>query len=593
MGHETILSDIAIILLLGIGAQYLAWRLNLPAILFLLIAGFVAGPVTGILNPDKLLGGSLLPLVSLFVAIILFEGGLSLDFKEIHGTKRAVVQLLTVGLLITWMVCCAAAHYILKMDISLSLLLGAILTVTGPTVIGPLLRHINPVEKVNNVLKWEGIIIDPIGVLLTLLVFEIFFMSGNGNAWMLIAGGLFKTAVLATLIGALTAWFVTFCMARYWVPVNLQGVFALSLVVAAFISANYFQKESGLWAVTVMGVVLANQRKVSIRYIEDFKENLRILFISSLFVILAARFKLSQISHIDLRSWIFLGVLVFVARPLSVFVSMRRTKLNWRESAFIAWMAPRGVVAAAVSSVFVMRLSMLGYSQAEYWETMVFFVVVCSILLYSTTGGLVARMLKISNQNPQGALIIGAHNWARSIARAIQDAGIKALLVDTNIKNIRRANREGLDAVYGNVLSDEEIDINGLGRLLALTSNNDANSLIILDFIKLFGCDKVFQIHPEIGDGATEKIPRALRGRLLFSPELTYANFSERFASGAKVKAVLLTDGNFLKQNEKITPLCLVTSKKELVVFSTDAKVTPKQGDTLVYLSDTKLRQAI
>ncbi|MFA5251677.1 MAG: cation:proton antiporter [Phycisphaerae bacterium] len=596
MTQENILLGLASILLLGIGAQYLSWRLNLPAILFLLVFGFIAGPATGFLNPDKLFGDLLLPVVSLLVAIILFEGGLSLKLKEIRGTGRIVFNLLTIGVISTWVLVTFSAYFILRLDIKLSLLLGAILTVTGPTVIGPLLRHIQPKERVNSILKWEGIIIDPIGALLTLLTFEVLFVQGVDQAWIFVALGVLKTAFLATCIGVLAAWVFIFFLARYWLPDHLHGVSVLMLVVGTFTLANHFQSESGLWAVTIMGVALANQRKVSIRHIEEFKETLRILFISSLFVILGARFKLSSLAYFGVNSWIFLGVIIFAARPLSVFFSTRKTNLDWREISFISWMAPRGIVAAAMSSIFAIRLTQLGYSQAEYWESIVFFVIVTTVLVYGITGSTVARALKIANPNPQGVLIVGAHDWARAIARALQEEGIKVLLVDTNRKNIRKAHKDGLSAFSGNVLSEEvyeNIDLNGIGYLLALTSNNDANSLMALNFMKLFGRAKVFQIHPDVADGGEDMSPaQHLHGRFLFSHDLNYANFNKKFMSDSKIVSVSLTEEltypNFLKEkNTKAVPLFFITNKKELFVFSADSDFTPKSGDKVICLLDS------
>jgi NhaP-type Na+/H+ or K+/H+ antiporter len=596
MTQENILLGLASILLLGIGAQYLSWRLNLPAILFLLVFGFIAGPVTGFLNPDELFGNLLLPVVSLLVAIILFEGGLSLKFKEIRGTGRIVFNLLTIGLITTWVICALSAYFILKLDIGLSLLLGAILTVSGPTVIGPLLRHIQPKERVNNILKWEGIIIDPIGALLTLLAFEVIFVQGFDQAWFFVVLGVLKTALLATCIGVLAAWLFVFYAARYWLPDHLHGVSVLMLVVGTFTLSNHFQSESGLWAVTIMGITLANQRKVSIRHIEEFKETLRILFISSLFVILGARFKVSSLSYFGLNSWLFLGVLVLAIRPLSVLLSTRKTGLDWRETTFISWMAPRGIVAAAVSSIFAIRLTQLGYSQAEFWESIVFFVIIMTVVIYGITGSPVARLLKIANPNPQGVLIVGAHDWARAIARAIRDEGFKVVLVDTNRKNIRKAHKDGLPAFAGNILSEEvydNLDLVGIGYLLALTSNNDANSLMALNFMKLFSRAKVFQIHPGAVETG-EEIPLAqhLHGRFLFSPDLNYAAFNNKFMSDSKIVGVSLTEElsyeNFFKEKQnKAVPLFCITNKKELFIFSEDSDLTPKSGDKIIYLSDS------
>jgi len=276
--------------------------MRMPSILFLLVFGFLAGPVTGLLDPDALLGELLLPIVSISVAIILFEGGLTLRLEELREIGGVVLALVTLGAIVTWSLAAAAAHFVLGLEVQVAVLLGAVLVVTGPTVIGPLLRHVRPTGRVADILKWEGIVIDPIGALLAVLVFE-------------------------------------------------------ALLVGAFVLSNHLQAESGLFAVTLMGLVLDNQKHVAVKHILDFKENLSVLIISALFILLSDRLEPSHFSHFGMESVLFLAILIFVARPTSVLTSTLRSDLDWRERLFLSWMAPRGIVAAAVASVFALKLS--------------------------------------------------------------------------------------------------------------------------------------------------------------------------------------------------------------------------------------------
>jgi len=342
----TPLVELVLILVIGVTAQWLAWRLRLPSILLLLVFGFVAGPITGLLNPDKLLGNLLFPWISVSVAIILFEGGLSLKFRELKKTGGVVRNLVLIGVPITWAVTTWSAWTILGLDFKLALLLGAILVVTGPTVIGPLLRHLRPSSRISSILKWEAIINDPLGVILAILVFEAILAGGFQVEPQTLLMGLLKTSVIGIALGVIAALMMVFLLKRYLIPDYLQSAVSLMMAVGVFSLSNQFQAESGLLAVTVMGILIVNQKDIDIQHIIEFKENLRVLLISSLFIILAARLDLIYLTHIEWSSWIFLAILVFVARPLAVLISTLGSGLNWKEKLFLSWMAPRGIIAA-------------------------------------------------------------------------------------------------------------------------------------------------------------------------------------------------------------------------------------------------------
>jgi len=356
-----ILFGLTAIILLGIGAQWLAWRFHLPSILLLLVFGFIAGPVTGLFNPDDILGDLLFPVVSLSVAIILYEGGLSLRFSELKKVGGVVLMLISVGALITWLISAAAAYYILGLDFQLSVLLGAILIVTGPTVIGPLLHQIRPKEPVGSILKWEGILIDPVGALLAVLVFEAILANEFHNTLPRILQGVAETIVIGVVIGYVASKIIIESFKRHWVPDELENGVSLMMVIVAFVISNWLHTEAGLLTVTLMGIFLINQKQISVRHIVEFKENLRVLLISSLFILLAARVELEQITQLGFSSLLFLGVLIFVTRPVMVFLSSLFSSLKWREKLFISWMAPRGIVAAAVASVFAHELAHEGH----------------------------------------------------------------------------------------------------------------------------------------------------------------------------------------------------------------------------------------
>ena len=353
---------IVLVLVLGIGAQWLAWRVRIPSILLLLIAGFVAGPVTGFLPYESLQGDWLFAFVSLAIGVILFEGGLSLRVSDLREIGRSVVGLITTGVLITWFLAGLAAHYILGFSVGLSIQIGAILTVTGPTVVIPLLRHVRPSGKVATIARWEGITIDPVGAILAVLVLEALLLISGAAGQTLSAAlfaamlGLFKVMFIGIGLSITGAAVIVLILHRRLVPDYLLNSASLTLVVAVFELSNVLQEESGLLTTTLMGIILANQKLVSVRRITEFKEDLQVLLIGSLFILLSARLNISALEYITLPAWIFLALIILAIRPIAVFVSLRKTSLNGKEKAFLSWLAPRGIVAAAVASLFAFRL---------------------------------------------------------------------------------------------------------------------------------------------------------------------------------------------------------------------------------------------
>lgn len=581
------------IILLGMLAQWLAWRFKLPSILILLLFGTLAGPVTGLVDPDALFGGILFPFISISVAVILFEGGLELSFRELPKVGSVLRNLLSIGLLVTWVLIAAAAYLCLNLSLSLSILLGAILVVTGPTVIGPMLRLIRPTGRVASILKWEGIIIDPIGAILAVLVFEAILSGGVQEALASGLMSLMNTVFIGALTGGLGALLVIVLIKRYWLPDFLQSPVTLMLIMFVFAASNLLQPESGLLSVTVMGVLLANQKDVSLRRIEEFKENLRVLLISSLFIILAARMKPGDITHVDPGTVFFLVLLIVVIRPIAVFVSTIGAGLSLKERFFISWMAPRGIVAAAVASVFSFELVRHGYQEAEVLVPITFLVIMTTVSIYSLTAPWLALKLGLSTPNPQGVLFVGGHTWARALARSLQEEGIRILVSDTNFNNVSYARRAGLKAQDVNVLTPSEVDdldLNGIGRVFALTQNDGVNSLATVRFASYFGAAEVYQLSSSKDRQPEEQKQKSadhLRGRILFNTRMTYSAIEAAFRAGCKIRRQQLPKDfnyeNFQASVQKgLLPLFLVTPTKDLIVFTADRKITPRPGQTLI-----------
>jgi len=597
---EEIIIWLAVILILGISAQWIAWFIRVPSILVLLICGIVAGPLTGVIDPDAIFGETLLPLVSLSVAVILFEGGLSLKLDELRGQGAVVNRLVLTGTLVTWLLGAASAYYILGFTLPLALLLGAILVVTGPTVIIPLLRQIRPKQKVSCVLRWEAIVTDPMGAVFAVLVYEAIAAGRFHQVHGIAAFGILKTILVGGGSGIVAGIILVTLLKRYLVPDFLQNAVTLLLLFGSYTISNLIQPESGLLAVTLMGAWLSNQRKVNIRHIVEFKENLRVLLISVLFIILAARLKIAGLSHFALEGFLFTVVMIFAVRPAAVLVSTLGSGLKWSERAFIALVAPRGIVAAAVASVFAMRLDRAGVEQGAMLLPVTFYVIILTVVFYGLGAGFFARVLGVAMAKPSGFLIIGASSWALEIATALKGIGLKVVLVDTNRGSVTTARMRGLSAYYGSGLSEsvfKEIDMEGMGRLLAMTPNNETNSLAILHFKHIFDSSELYQLVPDrdVEEAEGKTISSHLHGRFLFGQGCDYWSLSRRFARGASVKKTKLTTefgyDDFLRRYRSATPLFLISGTGELSVFTRGATPHIGPGQTLISIVDAHIER--
>jgi NhaP-type Na+/H+ or K+/H+ antiporter len=587
VSQEGIILSLVSIVALGVSAQWLAARLRLPSILLLLLFGFIAGPVTHLVAPDALLGQLLLPLVSLAVDVLLFEGGLSLRLTELAQISGVVRNLVTVGVLVTWVLSAAAAWLFFGHEPRLAIFLGALLVVSGPTVVGPLLQQIRPKGRVAAILKWEAILIDPLGVVLALLTYHVVFHGESGTV-----GLRLLTTVVGGGIGLVSAALLTLLFRRYLVPDYLHNPVVLLFVLLSFTAANAVQSEAGLLAVVLMGVALANQKSVSVRHIIAFKENLRVLLLAALFIVLAARLQWDDLQNAGLASLAYVAVLIVVVRPLAVLVSTLRTDLSVRERLFLAWVAPRGIVAAATASVFSLTLVYKdGYANGHAVVPITFAVIIGTVAVYGLAAGTVARLLGLAEPDPQGVLIVGAHAPARAIACVLQAHGFPVLLLDEHRSQIVEAHLEGLPAHAGSIHHDrlpEELDLTGIGRLLALSPLESVDVVAVERFREVFGRANVYQLPPEHEPGKKHESPE-LQGRLLFSRDLPYAVLEERFRGGAVLKATPLTATftyrDFEDQFGKAAVLLFVIAQTgRLLVVSADQAVQPQPGQTFISL---------
>lgn len=610
-GHgHSMLIGLAMILVLGVLSQWLAWRMRLPAILLLLTVGLLVGPVSAwastfawwptwlpdrLIDPNALLGDLLVPLVSLAVAVVLFEGGLTLNISELYqgGAGRVITKLVSIGAGVAFGMSAALAYWIVGLNAPIAILLGAILVVTGPTVIGPLLRYVRPRGQVGPILKWEGIVIDPIGATLAVLVFEAIPAGPIAARVSVVLMGVANTVLIGTVVGGVCAWLMVFLIRRMYVPDTLHNPMMLMFVIAGAAISNVMQSESGLLTVVVMGVILANQRTVSISHIAEFKEHLTGLLIAVLFIVLSARIQVEQLTQLGWQSVVFIAALVLLVRPASVLVSTIGSPLNWRERVFLCWMAPRGIVAAAVASLFALRLSRDGVEGAQMLLPLTIAVVIGTVTIYGLTARHVARWLGLAKPGARGFLIAGANPLAREIAAALHQDGFDVLLVDMNYSNVQAARLAGLPAMYASILSQQvrdRIEVSSLGRLLALTPNDDVNTLAAVRFSRWFGRSNVYQLASSRGDENGQNATEEIRGRVLFGDEFTYPWLAERLEQGAKVRRTPLTQefryDTFRKRlGSDALPLFLITEGGEVSIFSRSNRPTPRSGQVLIHLS--------
>lgn len=507
--------ELAGIIILGILAQWLAWRIKVPAILPLILTGLMVGPLSTFFTGDgtKLIqpmyeqgegglfpGDSLFYFVSLAIGIILFEGGLTLKRREITGVEPVILKLITVGVTVTFIGAGLAAHFIMGLSWPISFLFGALVIVTGPTVIAPILQNIPLHRNIATILKWEGILIDPLGALVAVLVFEFIRSAEGGVAFTSHALISFIQILLIGLaLGAISAYLLYQLIKNDLIPNYLLNVFTLAFVLGIFVFSDIMAKESGLLSVVVMGMVLGNLDVPRLKDISSFKESLSVLLISILFILLAAHINMEDMYLVinNWRSFALLGVVALVLRPLGVFLSTRQSDLHFNEKLFISWVGPRGIVAAGIASLFGLTLTKNGVADAEYITPLVFLIVLGTVMLNAATARPVARLLRVTQETSEGILFIGASLAARILGKYLQDNDRHVVLIDNSKGSVQRAKEMGLEASVVDIYQDDledHFELLDMGYMIAMTSSPDVNAYVVRRYEKIFGENGTFRL---------------------------------------------------------------------------------------------------
>jgi len=584
---------IAAIGVLGIGAQWIAWRTGWPAIVLMLAAGFLAGPVTGLLDPEEAFGDMLEPMVSIGVALILFEGGLSLNFRELRKYGEGVWRLVFIGVPVGWALGAWAAHDIGQLVWPVAILFGGILVVTGPTVVIPLLRQSAVQQRPAALLRWEAIVNDPLGALCAVIAYEYFRLSADGSTLIDVVPPMIIAAAFSGLVGYAAAWVISFTFPRGYVPEFLKVPVLLVAVVGVFVACNGIEHEAGLIAVTVMGVALANMNVTSLRSIHPFKQNIALLLVSGIFILLSASLDYEELRPINWYIGAFLVALLFVVRPATILISLMFSKVPWNERLFLAWIAPRGIVLVAISGLFALRLEELGYADGNILIGLGFAVVVTTIVAHGFTVDIVARWLKVKGETRPGLLLVGATPWTIALAKKMTELETPVMLVDASWGRLKPARAAGIPTYHGEILNEateHNLDLAPYQVLIAATENEAYNALVCSEFAPEIGTDSVYQLGENVDDEDVRQLPSSLRGRALFSSGLSVDDVEERQAQGWVFRKTRLSEQFDAEDARETLPdsanmLLLVRPGGRMLFFTHASAPEPEAGDTIVTYS--------
>jgi NhaP-type Na+/H+ or K+/H+ antiporter len=576
---------LAAIVVLGVGIQWLASRLHLPAILLLLLGGVLAGPVAGIIEPDELLGDLLFPAVSLAVGILLFEGGLGLRFAELekHG-RGPIIRLVTVGVLVTWIIGGVAAHLLIDMEASSAVLLGAILVVSGPTVVLPLVRFARVREPVNGILRWEGIFIDPIGATLAIVVLDAVIQQEDTTSSV---ERVLTTAAAGTAAGLLGAAVLVLLFSRHLVPDNLHNPFTLAVVVAAFAGADLLRPEAGLFAATVLGVALANQRRAPIAHIREFEENLGSLILAGLFILLGAQVDLDALVDYLPEAVALSAVLIVLARPVAVYLSTVGSGLSSVERAYLMCMSPRGIVAASVSALFAIELEDAG-QPVDALVPVTFIVITVTVLFSAVASLLGARRFRVARPAPRGVAFVGGPTWAVELAGWLSDNEIPTLVVTTDPREAAKASSRGVLTYTGKLDSEDlelAMDSVGVSVVIATSRFQEVNTLGIHRAVETVGRANVYYLPLSDGE-ASETTHTAVIARRAFSPSSSQTSIEERMAHDGELVAVSHT--SFDRDGLADALALLDITDEGPVVLTSRPERPPAEGSRRVYLVEDR-----
>lgn len=593
---DSLLLQITLIGLLGVGSQWVAWRFRLPAIVVMSIVGLMAGPLFGLMNPAESFGDLYSPVISLAVAVILFEGSLNLDVKEVRGLGKPVFRIVTLGAFLAWILGSLAAHYIAGLSIAVAFVIGGLFIVTGPTVILPLLRQAKLKPRPAKILKWEGIIVDPIGALLAVFTFEIivFLMGSPVDPSALIT--FFLAAAFAVVIGYGLGKGVGYMFENGYVPEFLKSPFVFAAVIVCFTAADEITHETGLLSVTAMGMTLANMRISSIDDMRHFKENMSLLLISAIFVMLTASMTREALVEIFQPGIIaFVLIMLFVVRPLSIFISTLGTDLNRSEKLLVGWIAPRGIVALTVASYFAEVLAEEGFEDANILISLTFALVFTTVVAHGFSMGWLSKKLNLSQEGPPGVMIVGGNPFTTKLAATLKSLDVPVVVVDSSWRKLTKPRSEGVKTFHGEVLSEQtdySLDMTPYEYMVAATELDSYNALVCTTFVPEFGRNNTFQLNlsDQRGDNI-EGLDHTIGGRILFRKDITWDPLNDMVENGYVLRKTTLTEKYKYRDyidnlDEQAIKLFVKKKATGMIYFFTEySQLAPEKGDIVVSLT--------
>ncbi|MEX3315622.1 cation:proton antiporter [Sulfitobacter sp. PS-8MA] len=535
---------------LGVGSQWLAWRLRMPSIVLMLLAGLIVGPILGILNPATQFGDMLGPIISIAVAIILFEGGLTLNFHTLRDAATGVKRLVALGAPLGWLASALTLHYVAGLSWASSAVFGGIMIVTGPTVIAPLLRQAKLQKRPAALLQWEAIVNDPVGALAAVLAFQVVMVlqasSSAGAAAQALAVGI----GVATLLGLAGGWGIARSFRLAYVPEYMKVPVLFVVLLGVFALSDYVLHESGLLAVTIMGIWIANARLPSYVEMRRFKEHATVLLVSGVFILLAANMSWAALASLDLTALLFVVAVILIARPLPVFAALAFSDVPWRERLLVAFTGPRGVVLVAVAGLFGERLVQLGIADADRIAPLAFALVAATVVLHGFTLTPMARLLGLTASAAPGVIILGGSRWSVALAEALQKMELKVIIADPNHAHLRSARDAGIDTFFGDILSkaaEERLDLVAYEKLISATDNDAYNTLVATDLAPEFGRENVFQLQRVRESSSRHALPATLGGQVIGGGK-TYFESNALIAQGWEFRVTSLSEEFTLEQ---------------------------------------------
>lgn len=579
--------------LLGIGSQWVAWKYSLPAIVIMSIAGLLVGPVFGLMNPEESFGALYDPIISIAVAIILFEGSLNLSFKELRGLGRPVVQIATIGAFIAWILGSLTAHYMAGLSWEVAFVIGGLFIVTGPTVILPLLRQSKLKPRPAKILKWEGIIVDPIGVLLAVFAFEIItvFTQESVHANTLLF--FFLASIFAILLGWFCGRAVGWMFETGYIPEFLKSPAVFVVVIFAFTLADEIIHGTGLLSVTAMGMTLANMGISSLNDFRHFKENISMLLISAIFIMLAASLQMETIYQIFSPNIIgYVLLMMFAVRPLSIFLSTIGSGLSLQEKSLVGWIAPRGIVALTVSSYFANILKDAGYADANLLTTLTFGLVFFTVVAHGFSIGPLAKKLNLSLEGKPGILIVGSNPFTVGLAKTFREGEFPVLIVDVSWENLRYARNNGIPFYHGEILSEQteyNLDTIPYDFIIAATNYHSYNALVCTTFMPEYGRTNVFKVDPGESENNGDIVSK-VGGRSLCKEEVSLDELNDKVTNHYVFRKTTLTEQftyeHYIEEKEvESVFLYFIKPTGQVFFYADDMRVTPNVGDVIISLT--------